>query len=94
MLVTLKVVGVEAPSSQRRKDSRGGVGVRVYGYLEHDTAERLCGIEISERDAVELVQDFNRARTGDFPDIEIEDKYVFRLAVLGAGEGLFKKGPA
>lgn len=55
--------------------------LNVYGVRKSDTASRLVGVSLSEKDATDFLQ--MAEFTGSFPQIEVQDRYWFYVCCLG-----------
>jgi hypothetical protein len=62
----------------------------MYGYRVEDTARRLVGVAVSERDAHEIMDMAKTYQT--MPQIETDERHWFYVGVLGA-ETVFDKEP-
>jgi hypothetical protein len=89
-LVTIKLIGVEELESPRRTQIKNArESLRFYGWRATDAARRLIVIELSMKEAAEYMT--LTAQTGDFPEIEIDDRHWAYIIAIGRGEARFRQ---
>jgi len=82
---SIKLVGVE----NLERPGRDLRCLRFYGHRPNDAARRLVMIVLPMKEAAELMQE--AGEIGDFPEVEIEDRFWTYVAVIGAHEARFRK---
>lgn len=89
-MTTIKLVGIEELDSIRRLSILHAMdSLRFYGYRESDVAQRMVAIELPMKEAAEVMREAEVL--GDFPVVEIEDKYWTYVSHMGAGQARIRK---
>jgi hypothetical protein len=89
-LITIQIIGVEDLESPRRTQQKNArESLRFYGHRTNDAARRVVVIELPMKEAAEYMT--LTAQSGDFLEIEIDNRHWAYAAIIGKGEARFRK---